>query len=174
MIAYMDWLSKDMSKEIYGQGAPTFEGPNREADVRKGEEMYNRFCMACHGQNGDGYQSMSAGGSGSHVVPALWGANSYNNGAGMNRLLTTAAFIQSNMPLGTLWNRPAITNEDAYDVAAYLSSKERPQFSGLEKDYPKLEKKPVDSPYPPYADTFSQEQHQYGPFQEMNEARKKK
>jgi cytochrome c len=72
---------------------------------------------------------------------ALWGANSYNNGAGMNRLLTSAAFIHSNMPLGTVWNPPAITNEDTYDVAAYLSSKERPQMSGLEKDYPKLEKK---------------------------------
>ena len=92
----------------------------------------------------------------------------------MNRLLTTAAFIRSNMPLGTSWNRPAITNEDAYDVAAYLSSKERPQMSGLDTDFPKREKKPVDSSYPPYADNFPQEQHQYGPFQEMNEAWKKK
>jgi thiosulfate dehydrogenase len=117
---------------------------------------------------------MSAGGSGSHVAPALWGANSYNNGAGMNRLLTTAAFIHSNMPLGTVWNHPAITNEDTYDVAAYLSSKERPQMSGLEKDYPKLEKKAVDCPYPPYADKFSQEQHQYGPFQPIKAAQKKK
>jgi thiosulfate dehydrogenase len=117
---------------------------------------------------------MAAGGWGSHVAPALWGANSYNNGAGMNRLLTAAAFIRSNMPLGTLWNRPAITNEDAYDVAAYLSSKERPRMSGLEKDYPKLEKKAVDCPYPPYADDFSQEQHQHGPFQPMKEAQKKK
>jgi len=59
----------------------------------------------------------------------------------MNRLLTTAAFIRSNMPLGTSWNRLAITNEDAYDVAAYLSSKERPQMSGLDTDFPKREKK---------------------------------
>jgi len=174
MIAYMNWLSKDMPKDVDGQGTPTFEGPNRKADVRKGEEMYNRFCMSCHSKNGAGYQSMSAGGSDSHVVPALWGANSYNNGAGMNRLLTTAAFIQSNMPLGTSWNRPAITNEEAYDIAAYLSSKERPQISGLDSDFPKLEKKPVDSPYLPYADNFPQEQHQYGPFQEMSESRKKK
>jgi cytochrome c len=34
----------------------------------------------------------------------------------------------------------AITNKDSYDVAAYLSPKERPQMSGLEKDYPKVEK----------------------------------
>jgi len=109
----------------------------------------------CIGKNGDGYQSKSVGGSGSHVAPALWGANSYNNGAGMNRLLTSAAFIHSNMPLGTGWNHPAVSNEDTYDVAAYLSSKERPQMSGLKKDYPKLEIKAVDCPYPPYADDFS-------------------
>ena len=173
MVAYMNWLSKDMPKDVYGLGTPTFEGPNRKADVKKGEEVYNRFCMSCHGENGDGYQSMSSGGSGSHVAPALWGANSYNNGAGMNRLLTTAAFVHSNMPMGTVWNHPAITNEDTYDVAAYLSSKERPQMSGLEKDYPKLEKKAVDCPYPPYADKFSKEQHQYGPFQPIKEAQKK-
>jgi len=174
MVAYMNWLSKDMPKDVYGQGTPTFEGPNRKADVKKGEEVYNRFCMSCHGGNGDGYQSMSSGAAGSHVTPALWGANSYNNGAGMNRLLTNAAFAHSNMPLGTVWNHPAITNGDTYDVAAYLSSRERPQMSGLEKDYPKLEKKAVDCPYPPYADKFSQEQHQYGPFQPIKDAQKKK
>ena len=174
MVAYMNWLSKDMPKDVYGLLTPKFEGPNRKADVKKGEEVYDRFCMSCHGKNGDGYQSKSSGGSGNHVVPALWGANSFNNGAGMNRLLTAAAFIHSNMPLGVPWNHPAITNEDTYDVAGYISSKERPQMSGLEKDYPKLEKKPVDCPYPPYADNFSQEQHQYGPFQPIKEAQKKK
>jgi hypothetical protein len=120
--------------------------------------------------------SESAGDSGSYVAPALWGENSYNSGAGMNRLLTNAAFVHSNMPLGTVWNHPAIINEDTYDVAAYLSSQERPQMRGLEKDYPKLEKKALDCPYPPYADNFSQQQqqHQYGPFQPIKEAHKNK
>nr|WP_321397370.1 cytochrome c peroxidase [uncultured Desulfobacter sp.] len=174
MVAYINWLSKDLSKDVYGLATPKFEGPNRKADVKKGEEVYNRFCMSCHGENGNGYQSMSAGDSGSYVAPALWGENSYNNGAGMNRLLTNAAFIHSNMPLGTVWNHPAIINEDTYDVAAYLSSQERPQMGGLEKDYPKLEKKALDCPYPPYADNFSQQQHQYGPFQPMKKASKNK
>ena len=174
MVAYVNWLSKDMPKKAYGLGTPTYEGPNRKADVKTGALVYNRFCMSCHGEKGDGYQSMSAGSSGNRVAPALWGADSYNNGAGMNRLLTTAAFVHSNMPLGTVWNHPAITNEDAYDVAGYLSSQKRPKMSGLEKDYPKLEKKAVDCPYPPYADKFSQEQHQYGPFQPIKAAQKKK
>ena len=174
MVAYVNWLSKDMPKEVYGLGTPKYEGPNRKAEVNKGSEAYSQFCMSCHGEDGGGYQSMAAGKSGNHVAPALWGAASYNNGAGMNRMLTTAAFIHSNMPLGTPWNRPAIANEDAYDVAAYLSSKERPQMSGLEKDYPNLAKKAVDCPYPPYADDFSQEQHQYGPFQPIKAAQNKK
>lgn len=173
MVAHINWLSKDMPKDVTGLGTPKYEGPNRKADVKKGENVYSRFCMSCHGENGNGYQSMSAASAGSHVAPALWGANSYNNGAGMNRLLTTAAFVHSNMPLGTPWNHPAITNEDAYDVAGYLSSRERPKMSGLEKDYPKLDKKAVDCPYPPYADKFSQEQHQYGPFQAIKAAQKK-
>ncbi|MFO7610659.1 MAG: c-type cytochrome, partial [Candidatus Krumholzibacteriia bacterium] len=174
IVAYMDWLSKDMPEDAYGLATPGFEGPNRKADVEHGEEMYNRFCMSCHGRGGEGYQSMSAGDSGSYIAPALWGDDSYNNGAGMNRLLTTAAFVHSNMPLGTVWNRPEISNEAAYDVAAYLSSKERPKMSGLEDDYPNLEKKAADCPYPPYADEFSQEQHQYGPFQPIMTAQKKK
>jgi len=174
MVAYVNWLSMDMPKDVYGLGTPKYESPNRKAEVTQGGDAYSRFCMSCHGENGGGYQSMSVGSSGTHVAPALWGATSYNNGAGMNRVLTTAAFIYSNMPLGTPWNRPAITNEDAYDIAAYISSQERPQMSGLEKDYPKLEKKAVDCPYPPYADTFSQAQHQYGPFQPIKAAQNKK
>ena len=166
MVAYIGWLSKDMPKEVAGLGTPKYEAPPRKSDVNNGERVYDQFCMSCHGKNGNGYQSMSAGSAGSHVVPALWGASSYNNGAGMNRLLTTAAFIQGNMPLGTASNHPAITNEDAYDIAGYLSSGKRPQMSGLEKDYPKLDKKPADAPYPPYADKLSQERHQYGPFEE--------
>ncbi len=88
MVAYIHWLSKDMPKDVYGLATPKFEGPNRKADVKKGEEVYNRFCMSCHGENGDGYQAMSSGAAGSHVAPALWGTNSYNSGAGMNRMLT--------------------------------------------------------------------------------------
>ena len=173
MVAYIDWLSQGIPKNAGGLGTPKFQGPNRRADLVSGEAVYARACMSCHGESGEGYPSISSDASGGYVAPALWGPNSYNNGAGMNRLLTAAAFVHSNMPLGTRWNHPALTKEDTYDVAGYLSSKQRPQMSGLEKDYPKLEKKAVDCPYPPYADNFPQDQHQYGPFQPIQEARKK-
>ena len=34
------------------------------------------------------------------LFPLLWGPDSYNNGAGMNRVLTAARFIKARMPLG--------------------------------------------------------------------------
>jgi thiosulfate dehydrogenase len=49
--------------------------------------------------------------------PPLWGPDSYNNGAGMTRVLTAAAFVRHNMPLGTTFDAPVLTDADAYDVA---------------------------------------------------------
>ena len=40
----------------------------------------------------------------------------------------------------------------------------RPRKAGLDKDFPNLLEKPVDTPYGPYADGFSEQQHKYGPF----------
>ena len=83
----------------------------------------------------------------------------------MNRVLTAAEFIKGNMPFGTTVNTIKLTDEEAYDVAGYINSKERPVKPNLELDFPDLLKKPVSTPYGPYADSFSLEQHQKGPFQ---------
>ena len=82
----------------------------------------------------------------------------------MSRLLTAAAYAMHNMPLGTAFNAPALTDEEAYDVAGYLVSRKRPEKANLEKDFPVRLEKPIDAPYGPYADGFSLEQHKYGPF----------
>jgi thiosulfate dehydrogenase len=50
-----------------------------------------------------------------------------------------------------------------------MNSHERPQRANLEVDYPDLKRKPVDSPYPPYADEFPIEQHRLGPFQPIRD-----
>jgi thiosulfate dehydrogenase len=60
-------------------------------------------------------------------VPPLWGPDSYNNGAGMSRLLTAAAYAMHNMPIGTAFDAPVLTDEQAYDVAAYIISQKRPE-----------------------------------------------
>jgi thiosulfate dehydrogenase len=56
------------------------------------------------------------------------------------------------------------SDEDAYDVAGYIISKKRPEKANLDKDFPVRIQKPIDTPYGPYADGFSLEQHRYGPF----------
>jgi thiosulfate dehydrogenase len=69
------------------------------------------------------------------------------------------------MPLG----KADLNDEDAFDVAAYINSKPRPAMADLAKDYPDLTKKPVDTGYGPYADNFPLEQHQFGPFQPIED-----
>ena len=82
----------------------------------------------------------------------------------MSRVLTAAAYAMHNMPLGTTFSAPALTDEDAYDVAGYIVSQDRPDKRELDKDFPIRLQKPVDTPYGPYADDFSSAQHKLGPF----------
>ncbi len=85
--------------------------PNRA----HGSHIYTQKCSACHGANG----------AGNAVYPAVWGNLSFNSGAGMNRLTTMASFVRYNMPQ----NAPgSLSDQDSYDVAAYVLSHERPKF----------------------------------------------
>jgi thiosulfate dehydrogenase len=143
---------------------PVFVEPDRAADVAAGEIVYKERCQVCHGDDGEGLPASTDMAEG-YLFPPLWGPDSFNNGAGMTRLLTAARFIKARMPLG----QPDLTDAQAYDVAAYVNSHERPQRANLELDYPDLTNKPVDSPYPPYADQFPLEQHRLGPFGPIRE-----
>jgi thiosulfate dehydrogenase len=64
------------------------------------------------------------------------------------------------MPLG----KPDLTDDEAFDVAAYINSMPRPEMANLVADYPDRSTKPVDTGYGPYADDFPVAQHQFGPF----------
>jgi thiosulfate dehydrogenase len=68
------------------------------------------------------------------------------------------------MPNGTSYTRPRLTQQEAWDIAAFVISQPRPQRADLDKDFPDRLQKPADIPYGPYADGFSQRQHMYGPF----------
>lgn len=168
MVAYLGWLSEGAPEDLEGAGSPEFHHPDRRADLDGGALVYMGKCQSCHGPGGEGYTNQA----GIVMVPPLWGNRSYNDGAGMGRLLTAAAFIRANMPLGTPWNRPALNEGEAYDVAAFMNSHERPVKTGKEIDYPNLLDKPVDAPYPPYADEFSVDQHRFGPFGPIEAARR--
>jgi thiosulfate dehydrogenase len=139
-----------------------FAEPSRAADPAAGQAVYVERCAVCHGADGQGLRA-SANPFDGFVFPPLWGPDSFNDGAGMHRVLTAAAFIKARMPLG----QPDLTDEQAFDVAAYVNSHPRPAMSGLERDYPDRTSKPVDSPYGPYADPFPQERHKYGPYAEI-------
>ncbi len=143
---------------------PLFAEPDRRANPEAGLLVYQEKCQVCHGIDGLGLKESSDIARG-YLFPPLWGPDSYNNGAGMNRVLTAARFIKAKMPLG----QPDLSDDEAYDVSAYINSQPRPEKSNLEMDYPELFRKPVDSPYPPYADPFFQEQHKYGPFKPIRD-----
>jgi thiosulfate dehydrogenase len=143
---------------------PAFVEPDRAANVDAGAEIYQQRCQVCHGEDGEGLLAAPDRSEG-YLFPPLWGPDSFNNGAGMTRILTAARFIKARMPLG----QPDLSDAEAYDVAAFVNSHERPQRANLEVDYPDLSRKPVDSPYPPYADNFPQQQHLIGPFEPIRE-----
>lgn len=164
MLAYMEWLSEDVpeEKEDYYKGFTKVQLPEVKADPEKGRLVYEKHCQTCHLENGQGQRA----GDGLYVYPPLWGQNSYNHGAGMHRVITAAEFIKANMPyLQATKDDPVLTDEEAYHVAAYINSFERPMKANPEADFPDKNMKPVSTPYGPWVDGFSAEQHKFGPFQ---------
>lgn len=163
-LAYMKWLSTGISDgaRIIGAGVLSVKEPGRAADLRHGAQVYVQICAACHGENGQGRRGEAGAG---YQFPPLWGPDSYNDGAGMARLLAAAAFVRYSMPIGTTFVAPVLTDAEAYDVAGYINSQPRPRKADLEKDFPDRLQKPVDAPYGPYIDGFSTQQHRFGPYE---------
>ena len=161
--SYMRWLSTGIpdGARLIGAGTLRIKEPMRTGDLGHGAQIFSEICAACHGADGLGQRAPNGAG---YQFPPLWGLDSYNNGAGMSRLLTAAAYAMHNMPIGTAFDAPVLTDDDAYDVAAYIISQKRPQKANLDMDFPVLLEKPIDTPYGPYIDGFSLDQHRYGPF----------
>ena len=170
MIAIASYL-RSLGTQYQASGAsrrsaeepPPFKTPNRAADLVKGEAVFGARCRICHGADGEGLLASAERRKG-YLFPPLWGPDSFNNGAGLHRVLTAARFIKARMPLG----EPTLTDDEAFDVAAFVNSKPRPEMPDLERDYPDRSLKPVDNPYGPFADTFPLEQHRFGPFQPID------
>jgi len=162
MVAYINWIGKNVSKgkKEKGSGVEILPFLNRAADTLKGEMVYVSICRKCHGKNGEGVLENNGK---EYLYPPLWGRHSYNIGAGMYQLSKFAGYIKNNMPFGTTFHNPQLTNEQAWDVAAYVNSQPRP-LKDLKMDWPDLATKPFDYPFGPYSDRFSAQQHKYGPF----------
>ncbi|MFX0557638.1 c-type cytochrome [Maribacter sp. CXY002] len=163
-VKYMAWLSRFAPEngKVYGQGFVKIKIPNRAVSLEKGEQIFETNCALCHGKTGQGFKIPE---SFTYQYPPLWGNDSYNDGAGMTRVITSAQFIKANMPFGSTHDAPLLNDEEAYDVAGYINQQKRPSKLNREHDFPDLKRKPVSTPYGPYSDTFSIQQHQIGPFQ---------
>jgi thiosulfate dehydrogenase len=134
IVAYLAFLSYGIpvGAQVEGQGIPRLDPV--PADTVRGRELFTATCTICHGADGQG----------TNAAPPLWGKHSYNIGAGMARVRTAAAFIHQAMP----FDKPGtLTPQQAFDVAAYINSRPRPDFADKAEDWPNGDP-PPDVAYP--------------------------
>jgi thiosulfate dehydrogenase len=163
IVSYIKWVGSGVAEGevVRGSGLLKLDPLERSANPLKGEELYAASCATCHGRDGQGKELPDQAG---YQFPPLWGEHSYNEGAGLYRLSAFAQFIYTNMPLGATYQNPVLTQEQAWDIAAYVNSLPRPG-KDISQDWPDIKLKPFDHPFGPYADPFSETQHKFGPFQ---------
>ena len=171
IIAYIKWLGQNVKKGEKPKGAGITDLPylDRAASPIKGQIVYNQKCQSCHGNDGQGVENSNGIG---YAYPPLWGEHSYNNGAGLFRLSRFAGYVRDNMPFDQATHQaPVLTDEEAWDVAAFVNAQPRPK-ADMTRDWPNISAKPIDHPFGPYTDGFSEEQHKYGPFKPIVAKRK--
>jgi thiosulfate dehydrogenase len=133
--SYAYFLAKGAptGSQLPGRGYPKLPKPAK-LDYGHGQQVYANKCALCHNADGQGQSTADR----SVVFPPLWGARSFNWGAGMSSITNAAGFVKANMPLS---QGNTLTDEEAWDVAAYLDSQERPQdprFNGSVAETRKL------------------------------------
>lgn len=170
IVAYMHWLGSNVSKgkKPLGSGISSLKNLDRPADPEKGKMVFMEKCQNCHGANGGGQPDTVAGTG--YLYPPLWGPGSYNIGAGLYRLSRMAGYVKDNMPFGVSHGNSQLTDEQAWDVAAFINAQPRPD-KDLSKDWPQKNTKPVDYPFGPFADSFSAQQHKFGPFDPIQQSK---
>ncbi|MES2964497.1 MAG: c-type cytochrome [Bdellovibrionota bacterium] len=162
ILRYYRWLGRGRPALLKDPDnrLPPLELLSRAADVAAGEKIFGAKCMRCHGSNGEG--QLRADGV-AYLYPPLWGKESFVDGSSMSRLSMMARFVKANMPFGVTADKPELSNEEAWDVSAFVLSHGRPKWNG-KKVFSSLGDKPFDYPFGPYADEFPLEQHKIGPF----------
>lgn len=141
MLTYIAWLSRGIpvgeGDKLPGAAGLAHLPDGIEGDAARGEQLYVAKCAACHQLDGQGTRAINP------PIPALWGPKSYSVGASMTRHSKGASFIWHNMPWGM---GKTLTHQEAFDVAAYISSRPRLDSPGKENDWP-MGGAPVDAPY---------------------------
>jgi thiosulfate dehydrogenase len=120
LVTYAFWLASGapVGAQLAGRGFPEVPQPALAPSATRGADVYQMHCAVCHHANGGGLKV-----DGKYTFPPVWGRESYNKGAGMHRMHTAAAFIKAHMPLG---QGGTLTDQQAWDVAAYIDTKPRP------------------------------------------------
>jgi thiosulfate dehydrogenase len=133
MLAYLAFMARGVpiGAHLPQEGMPAM--PKLNGDAARGDSVYGATCARCHGADGAGMAK----------VPALWGPKSFSIGASMARVERAASFIRYNMP----FDKPGtLSDRDAFDVAAFLTSKPRPDMPDKARDWP-YGGAPADVPY---------------------------
>ncbi len=172
IMAYIKWVGQTVPKGKTPKGSGLVKLPflKRSANRDSGRVVYAAKCQSCHGEKGEGLPMPEGNG---RRYPPLWGEKSYNEAAGLYRISSFAGYIKANMPFGASYDNPQLTDTEAWDLAAFVNSQPRPKHPFLATDWPKIEGKPFDHPFGPFADTFPDIQHKLGPFPPIIDFQKK-
>lgn len=168
MLTYIRFISTNIptGKSVEGRATPPLPLPLLASDPKHGAQVFAATCAVCHQPDGQGkrWGPDDAAQRHRYQFPPLWGPDSFNDGAGMARPITAANFIHANMPNGIDYAHPALSVQDAFDVAVFIESQPRPHRVGNELDFPDRSLKPVDALYPPLLGPFPATQHLTGPW----------
>jgi thiosulfate dehydrogenase len=127
ILAYLDMVTREAGS--YGnpvEDPKPLATPATTPDPVRGASLYASHCTACHGADGAGQRNGRPGDALGYLHPPVWGSDSFNAAAGMHRVATLAAFTHANMPLGATLEGPMLTEQDAWDIAAYIEAQPRP------------------------------------------------
>ncbi|WP_315861423.1 methyltransferase domain-containing protein [Stieleria tagensis] len=119
--SYITWLSEGTAIKMNPNvplgpnHVPQLKPAENEPSLSRGEILYADRCADCHGDDGGG------GDDG----PAVWGADSFNDGAGLSKTNKMASWLKVAMPL----DDTDLSDQEAYDIAAYVNSHPRPKFT---------------------------------------------
>ncbi|WP_231742791.1 c-type cytochrome [Polystyrenella longa] len=128
---YITWLSTGQSiaqnpnKPLGPRHVPSLDIKNFKPDPVRGKELYVERCADCHGNTGEGLES----------GPPVWGADSFNDGAGLSHNDKLASWLKVAMPL----DDETLTTQEAFDIAAFVNQHERPKFN-LQEHLPDADK----------------------------------
>jgi thiosulfate dehydrogenase len=124
IVAYLAYISKGVPNGEHVRGEGLAKIANLSGDSTRGRRLFIDNCARCHASDGAGMAP---------AFPALWGPKSFSVGASLARRERAASFIRHNMP----FDQPGtLSDQQAFDIAAFITSMPRPDSPGKETDWP--------------------------------------